>query len=117
MPPCIPPPPFPNVGVDARRYLKDVLQLELTRALKGAAVEEDAGVRKLKLDADTHLLRLIMLACKRDRAQRVLDLCRQLQLPSSWDGALKVVLHAKMVAVAERIAQMKEAMLASGTAS
>ena len=103
------------------RYVKDAVFLELARWDKsqtpGAVADEDPAVRKLKVDADANLLRLMMVACKKERPLRVLELCQLLSLPSSWDGALKVALHAKMIHVAERIAQMKDAALANNGGS
>jgi hypothetical protein len=101
--------------------LRETLLLELERWPKGIGADagEDPALRKRRVEADGALLRLMMAACKRERPLRALELCQLLSLPSSWDGALKVALHAKMMPLAERIAAMKDAALSGrpGTAT
>jgi len=87
----------------------DVTRWEKSHGAPGVNPDEDITVRKLKVDADSNVLRHVGLACKRERPLRALELCDLLLLPSSWDAAVKIALHHKMVQLAEQIGQRKEA--------
>ena len=91
------------------------MRWEKAQAGDSAPPDEDADVHKLKVDTDANLLRLVMLACKRERPLCVLELCQLLRLPSSWNGAVQIAIRAKKNHLAERIREMSEAVAAGRT--
>ncbi|KAJ2808789.1 DNA polymerase alpha accessory factor Mcl1 [Coemansia guatemalensis] len=60
------------------------------------------------LEQDKLLLRLIQLACKADKTQRAVDLALMIRLERSFDAALKIAIHQKQTALAERLVRIKE---------
>jgi hypothetical protein len=60
---------------------------------------------------------MIMVACKSEQIQRVLDLANQVFSIKTLDGAIKVASYNKMITLAERLTQMKEVLFLIYTAS
>ena len=61
-------------------------------------------------EMDKALLRLIQMACRADKEQRILDLAFALHSPRSMDAAVKIASHFKLNSVAEKLIQIKEVM-------
>ena len=59
-------------------------------------------------ELDKFALQMIMVACKSEQIQRVLDLANQVFSIKTLDGAIKVASYNKMITLAERLTQMKE---------
>lgn len=59
-------------------------------------------------ELDKVALQLIVLACKQEQTQRVLDICAQAFSVKTLDGAIKIASYNKMLVLAERVSQMKE---------
>jgi chromosome transmission fidelity protein 4 len=62
-------------------------------------------------ELDKVALQLIMVACKSEQIQRVLDLANQVFSIKTLDGAIKVASYNKMITLAERLTQMKEVLV------
>ncbi|KAJ2782167.1 DNA polymerase alpha accessory factor Mcl1 [Coemansia javaensis] len=60
------------------------------------------------LEQDKLLLRLIQLACKADKMQRAVDLAHMIKLERSLDAAVKIAVHQKLTALAERIMRIRD---------
>jgi chromosome transmission fidelity protein 4 len=62
-------------------------------------------------ELDTFLIKLIQAACSQDQTFRAVDVASFLQLPKSFDIAIKVAAHHRLADVAERIQQLKESFI------
>ena len=62
-------------------------------------------------ELDTFLIKLIQIACSQDQTFRAVDVASLLQLPKSFDIAIKVAAHHRLADVAERIQQLKESFM------
>jgi hypothetical protein len=68
----------------------------------------DREIRKLHLVADKHVLELIQLAIKADKPARILELCPLFLMEKSWDMAIQLVRHNRLVQLADRIEQLRD---------
>ncbi|KAI8146440.1 WD40-repeat-containing domain protein [Fennellomyces sp. T-0311] len=66
------------------------------------------SLNAIDAEMDKDLLRLIQLACRSDKGQRVYDLASALLLPRSVDAAVKIASHFKLTTIAEKLIQIKE---------
>lgn len=57
---------------------------------------------------DSDLLKLIQIACTNDKTFRALDLTTLLQLPKSFDIAVRIAAHHRLVVLAEKMMQAKQ---------
>ncbi|KAJ1729167.1 DNA polymerase alpha accessory factor Mcl1 [Coemansia biformis] len=65
------------------------------------------------LEQDKLLLRLVQLACKADKAQRAIDLALMIKLDQSFDAAIKIAIHQKQTALAERLMRIRDSRAAA----
>ncbi|KAI7847664.1 WD40-repeat-containing domain protein [Circinella umbellata] len=65
-------------------------------------------LKEADAEMDKTLLRLIQIACRTDKEQRILDLAAALHSSRSVDAAVKVATHFKLSNVAEKLVQIKE---------
>lgn len=73
----------------------------------------DREMRKLQLASDKHVLELVQLAIKADKPARILELCPLFMMERSWDVAVQLVRHNRLLQLADRIEMLKD-QLASG---
>ncbi|KAI9269040.1 WD40-repeat-containing domain protein [Phascolomyces articulosus] len=86
-----------------------IAQHDRTEAVANHQEDEYYDVLKeADAEMDKALLRLIQIACRTDKEQRILDLAFALQSSRSMDAAIKIVTHFKMTNVAEKLIQIKE---------
>lgn len=70
----------------------------------------DKEAKRLQVAADKHVLELIQLAIKADRPARVLELCALFQLEKSWEMAVQLVRHNRLVHLGDRIESLKDTL-------
>jgi hypothetical protein len=82
----------------------------LGRILEGekslGSLSEDVHINQM----DKHALHLILYACKEEKALRALDLCRMLGSLQSIEGAIKIAVHHRMPALAEKMSIVRQVM-------
>jgi chromosome transmission fidelity protein 4 len=74
---------------------------------KGLQQRKHTEWSKAQAELDTFLIKLIQIACSQDKTSRVLGIATLLQLPKSFDIAIKVASHHHLVHVAEKIQELK----------
>ncbi|KAJ3091672.1 hypothetical protein HK102_013860 [Quaeritorhiza haematococci] len=65
-------------------------------------------VLRRKAEMDKTILQLIQMSTKADKNQRAMDLCSNLNMMKSIDGAVKIALHHHLPSLAERMNLIKE---------
>ncbi|KAJ1883398.1 DNA polymerase alpha accessory factor Mcl1 [Coemansia sp. RSA 1722] len=117
--PGFPRPILDELDIEIPVLQPDAQQSQLESRLLTSAVfceqqkAENNNVVRDELEQDKLVLRLVQLACKSDRAQRVVDLVMMIHLEQSFDAAIKIAIHQKQSQLAERLMRLKETKFAA----
>lgn len=85
-------------------------RLTLVQAKSMGGVDQVMEITRRENELDKVALQLIVVACKSELTQRVLDLANQVFSIKTLDGAIKIASYNKMITLAERLTQMKEVL-------
>ncbi|KAJ3038284.1 hypothetical protein HK097_003216 [Rhizophlyctis rosea] len=101
----------PIVQLEEKYWKGAVVARHLRGLSEGGDVGREAEIGRRDLEMDKILVQLILAACKAERVERALDLCRCLQSLKSLDGAIKIAVHHHLPGLAERMSLVKEAKI------
>lgn len=94
-----------------QRLYEPVLRNQLIDA--GGLREKE--LRKLNTTSDKHVLELIQIAIKADKHLRALELCQLFFNPKSYDLAIQLARHHRLVGLADKIESAKDRSMAAST--
>ncbi|KAI9101254.1 hypothetical protein DFS34DRAFT_463766 [Phlyctochytrium arcticum] len=97
-----------NAADEERLFRLSIMAEHRKKSLEDSH-ESDIAVRDI--DMDKILLKLLLIACKKESVQRALDLCGCLQSIKAIDGAIKIAVMNHLPALAERMNLVKESRL------
>lgn len=80
----------------------------LSSLIDGSKGLREKDIRRLNSASDKHVLELIQLAIKADKPVRALELCNLFYTEKSYDIAVQLARHHRLVSLADRIDQLKD---------
>lgn len=92
--------------------LRTTILSTLIDASKGL---REKDLRRLNSASDKHVLELIQLAIKADKPVRALELCNLFYTEKSYDIAVQLARHHRLVSLADRIDQLKDEYMRKGS--